>query len=126
MSKRKMRLLMAVCLCASLVGCAAGSTFNGNKVTSEEGFQMDYSILDKREEAVLELAKGDVIQVEISHETGTVDIVFGQDGAEPIYEGNGLSNSGFTLNITESGIYQISVTGNHARGSVAFMKIDTE
>lgn len=70
--------------------------------------------------------KGDVIQVEISHETGTVDIVFGQDGAEPIYEGNGLSNSSFTLNITESGTYQISVTGNHAWGSVAFMKIPAE
>lgn len=84
---------------------------------------MDYSSLNQREDTTLILAEGDALQVVISHENGSVDVTVGKDGVSPIYEGNRLVDITFTLSITESGHYQISVTGHKARGSVAFTKI---
>lgn len=118
--------LVTAILCIALTGCSADSTFDGNKTVNADSFQMDYSVLDQREDSFLTLAEGDVLQVSIAQETGTVDVTVGIDGNEPVYEGNGLSNTDFTLNILESGIYQITVTGHNARGHVAFTKADAK
>ena len=113
-------------LCAAAAGCGSDSTFDGSRVGNEDAFYMDYSVLSKKEEASLELAEGDVLKVDISQDEGSVDIRVGRSGEEPIYEGNSLVEMSFTLNITEAGEYQISVSGNRASGSVAFTKMPAE
>lgn len=112
-------------LCVAAAGCGS-STFDGSRVESEDAFYMDYSVLAKKEEASLELEEGDVLKVDISQDKGSVDICIGRSGEEPIYEGNSLVEMSFTLNITEAGEYQISVSGNRASGSVAFTKLPAE
>ena len=119
-------LLITVCLCAFLSGCNRGSTFNGNRVTNEDSFQMDYSILNQCEKSSLTLAEGEVLQVVISHQTGSVDVAIGMDDLEAIYEGNNLANISFSLGISETGTYQIAVTGHNACGSVVFTKMRTK
>lgn len=66
------------------------------------------------------LTEGDTLSVFVAQEAGTVDVVVGIDGQEPVYEGNGLTEFSFVLNITQSGTYRISVVGHGARGRIAF------
>lgn len=118
--------IAAACLCVAMAGCRTAGDFNGSKITNEDGFQMDYTILNQTEDAVLSLTEGDDLQVEISQEQGTVSICVGINGKEPIYTGNDLTDAVFTLKIREAGNYQISVTGNKASGSVVFTRIAAE
>lgn len=109
-----------------LTCCSTEDTFVGNKISNEDSFKMDYSILNCQEDASLKLEAGDTLDVVIAHEAGTVDVTVGMDDSDPIYEGNGLTNISFTLNITESGHYQIHVTGHEAAGSVTFSKVSAD
>ena len=81
---------------------------------------MEYIILDKEESAEMKLTEGDQIQVHISHIAGNVDVIFGQNGEEPIYKGTGQENADFILTIPKSGSYQISVTGHRAKCEISF------
>lgn len=112
--------LFVICVCTILTGCGSGSLFNGNKVSYADSFYMDYAILNKQEDTVMELLSGDELQVEIAQTKGSVDVIIGMDGEEPIYEGNDLTEISFTLNIGKTGDYHISVTGNKAEGYVSF------
>lgn len=113
-------------LCIVLVGCQISSTFDGNTISNADRFQMDYTVLDRQESASLVLNEGDSIRVSIAQNAGTVDVTVGIDGKEPIYEGNGLTNAAFVLNVWETGMYQIVVTGHNACGSVSFVKAAAE
>lgn len=126
MMKHLSLMLMTMILCVALAGCHSGSTFDGNKTSDADSFQMDYAVLNRQEQASLELTAGDAIMVSIAQESGTVDVIVGINEKEPIYEGNGLTNTSFTLNITEAGTYQIIVTGHSACGSVSFTKVTAE
>ena len=111
-------ILLAICLLLS--GCGEKSTFDGSRTSDETGFRMEYRILDKEESAEMKLTEGDQIQVHISHIAGNVDVIFGQNGEEPIYKGTGQENADFILTIPKSGSYQISVTGHRAKGEISF------
>lgn len=124
--KRLWLLLVAAVFCMALTGCHSGSTFDGNILRNEDCFQMEYTVLDQQESASIALGEGDTLCVSVSQERGVVDIVVGIDGKEPIYEGNGLTDMDFSLNISQFGDYQISVTGHEACGSVAFIKAAAE
>jgi len=112
--------LLVICVCAILTGCGISGIFNGNKVSYADSFRMDYSILNKQEDTVMELLSGDELQVEIAQMEGSVDVMIGMDGEEPIYEGSDLTEISFTLNIGKTGDYHVSVTGNKAKGYVSF------
>lgn len=103
-----------------LLADCRGDAFEGSIVAEDDCFQMDYTLLSRQQDAALVLCAGDALRISVAQEDGTVDITVGMDGKEPIYEGKGLSDFAFTLNIAESGTYQITVVGHRARGSVSF------
>lgn len=84
---------------------------------------MEYSNLDKVESAEMKLTEGDQIQVHISNIVGTVDVIVGENGEEPIYKGTEQENADFILTVPKTGCYYISVTGHRARGEVSFSRI---
>ena len=111
-------ILLAACLLLS--GCGEKGAFDGSKISDEMGFRMEYSNLDKVESAELKLTEGDQIQVHISHTTGNVDVIFCEDGGDPIYKGTAQENADFILTVPETGCYHISVTGHRAKGEISF------
>lgn len=111
---------IVVAVCIFLAGCHMGSSFHGSILSNADCFQLDYVLLNQRENSSFSLNPGDSIRVSISQEAGAVDILVGMDGQEPVYEGKNLTQSEFVLNILESGIYQVWVTGHNACGSVVF------
>ena len=111
-------ILLAACLL--LPGCGGKSAFDGSRISSETEFRMEYSILDKEESAEMKLTEGDQIQVHISHITGDVDVIVGENGEEPIYKGTEQENADFILTVPKTGCYHISVTGHRAKGEISF------
>lgn len=116
-------LILTGCLIFVMTSCDVGTTFDGNKVTDGKMFKMDYSVLDKTEDAYLRLDRGDTLNVAISHTSGAVDVTVKADGDDPIYEGRSLENISFTLGIHSSGRYRITVVGHKACGSVSFSAV---
>ena len=112
--------MFIICVCAILTDCSPDNVFDRNKVSNAGRFYMEYSILNKQEDTVMKLRPGDQLQVEIAQTKGSVDVMIGMDGEEPIYEGNGLIEIGFTLTVGKTGDYHIFVTGNKAKGYVSF------
>lgn len=121
---RKGIFAAVICLCGVLMGCHGESSFQGERLKQEDCFQLNYLILNRQEDNTLRLQENDRLVVEVEQEAGTVDIRVEMEGSEPIYEGNGLEKIDFTLNISESGSYQITVVGHHARGSVKFQRVE--
>lgn len=103
-------------------GCADESRFNGSKTSDLNSFVMEYSILNSEESADLQLYAGDELKVVIANSSGYVDIKIAAEGQEPAYKGNKQRSAEFVLTVAEDGLYQISVTGYHAKGSVSFIR----
>lgn len=115
------KLLPLLCLLVLLTGCTV-SAFDGSRVINEGGLSMSYTLFDRQEQAVLHLEEGDTLQVQLAHTGGTIDLLVGLEGQAPIYQGTGLDNASFTLNIHQTGDYTITATGHKAKGSMALLK----
>lgn len=126
----KQKAAAGICMLAAmlflLTGCGTGGVFEGSRVSNASEFQMAYSVLNRKETAVLELKTGDQLRINLSHTKGSVDVTVGMDGKEPIYRGNGQQNADFVLEIAETGNYHISVSGHQAKGNVSFTRIPGE
>ena len=115
-----------VCLLAAVICLLVSRTpvvFDGSMTTDAAGSHMEYRVLDKEISARLDLTAGEELKVTLAHVSGTVDLTVGMEGREPIYRGNGQKNAGFTLRITETGNYRISVTGHQAKGSASCTRL---
>ena len=126
----KLKTEAGICLLSAmlflLTGCGTGSVFDGSRVSDASGFRMEYSILNQKESADLNLTEGDFLQVSMSHTEGYVDVTVQPEGKEPIYRGNGQQNADFVLEIVETGNYHISVSGHQAKGKITFTRIPGE
>ena len=120
--KQKTIILSVILLVMGLLltGCGREKTFDGSRISNETEFRMEYSILDREESAEMKLTEGDRIQVHISHTSGNVDVIIGENGEELIYKGTEQENADFILTIPKTGSYQISVTGHRAKGEISF------
>lgn len=123
--KYRIARVAAVLLAVSFVlaGCGKRGVFDGSRTSNEDGFRMEYEILNKEETADLKLSEGEQLKVSILQTAGKVDVTVGQSGEEAIYKGAGQENAEFILTIPKTGNYHISVTGHQAKGTVSFTRI---
>ena len=106
-----------------LAGCGKPGVFDGSRVSNEDGFWMEYTILNKEETADLQLTEGERLQLVFAHTAGNVDVVVSRRDKEPIYRGTMQENADFILTVPETGTYRISVTGHQAKGKVSFTRM---
>jgi hypothetical protein len=82
------------------------------------GFTMDFKQWSSKNKCELSLKEGDVLQIEVEHEDGEIDLmIIGKKGNEP-YEGNNLKSTTFTVTVSETDKYDIRITGKKATGKV--------
>ena len=110
--------LVLLAVSGMLAGCGQPSSFEGSRTSSQDGFWMEYAILDRIETADFSLNEGDQLQVSMLHSAGDVDLTVGKVGEEPIYTGTAQTDADFDVTIPKAGTYRISVTGHRAKGRI--------
>ena len=125
--KRSMKTAAGICMPTSLLisptGCGTGGVFDGSRAPDASGFRMEYSILNRRGSADLNLTEGDRLQVSPTHTEGNVDMTVGMEGKAPICRGSRRQNAEFIPEIAETGGDPVSVAGHRAMGNVSFIRI---
>ena len=123
--KKMLSILCAIMIIVSLTACS--SDFDGSRTGNDNEFSMEYKVLNKTDSQDLKLQDGDKINAKIIIDGGTLAIKIQKDDEEPIYESDGiLASNEFEVEVEESGIYTITVTGKKAKGSVNFTVVSVE
>lgn len=119
---RKIKILSIISLIILMLSACTTTTFNGSRTGNENQLIMDYEVLNMTESQILELKNGDTVDFVIVSERGKVDITLQKDGESPVYQGVDVPTSTFSVEISESGSYKVTVTGKNAKGNVSIIK----
>lgn len=120
MKKRSLAGLMALLmLCLPLwAGCESDTIYSRTRTSNR--YYLRLKPLNDTMTETYSLKAGDAIAVTMEVESGALDILIVQRGADVVYRGNEVQSGAFVLEITESGEYEISVTGRQGRGTLTF------
>lgn len=124
--RKVLGIIFALSIVLSLSACGKTS-FDGSRIGNDSQFVMEYKIFNTTDEQSLFLEAGDMIRAEVIVDSGKLAIKIQKDSDAPIYESdNTVDSENFDIEIQESGIYKITVTGEKAKGSVNFKKAASE
>lgn len=112
---------MILILTISFTACTS-TKFNGSRTGNKNQLIMDYKVLNTTDLQELELEKGDIVNFEVVSTEGSVDILLQKGNEEPIYKNTKIPTSAFQVEIEDSGMYTVSITGKKAKGSVSVTK----
>jgi len=91
-----------------------------------KGFTMDFTNWSSQDKCKLSLDKGDVLQIEVDHKNGEIDLaITGKNGSEP-YTGNDLKSMLFTVTVSETNNYEIRISGKKATGKVTVKNVNND
>lgn len=111
-----------------LTGCLfmySVTEFSGSRASNDELFDLDFDMLNRKEEHHMTLKEGDTIKVTADHKSGKID-VFVSGPSDTIYQGDDIEDMEFFLTIEEDGIYTFEVSGDEGIGSVCFELVKDE
>lgn len=96
----------------------SGARFNGSSLLNPDEIALDYSILNGSFTHTMRLQSGDVLDVALQVDEGTLGIAIeGSDGT-PLYQNDNLDTSQFYLEISQTDSYQVTITGSNTKGSI--------
>jgi hypothetical protein len=114
-------IILTLLVVVSGFSACAERKFDGSKTGDNENFTVSYSILNTTLTHEMELEAGAVIDVEISDQSGRVDVLVTDENGGVVYKCDEAPTSSFKLEIDKAGVYTFSVTGKRARGGVSFV-----
>lgn len=127
-SKRKHSVIaLVMCLLAlALSGCSRGNG-NYNQVTAVDrvssqtstSISSEHKLLDGKEQYTIHVSDGEELAVQISilNQNGSLSLTIGKSGSTPVYTGNDIESSSFTVYLRESGDYSVIIDANNHEGS---------
>lgn len=88
----------------------------------ESSFTMDFTKYNGKSKCELSLDDGDVLQVEVTRDSGEIAFsISGKNGSEP-YTGNDLESITFTTAVSETDEYVFRINGKDATGKILVKK----
>lgn len=126
-SKRKHSVIaLVMCfLVLALSGCSRGNE-NDNQVTAVDrvssqtstSISSQHKLLDGREQYTIHVSDGEELAVLISilNQNGSLSLTIGKSGNIPVYTGNDIESSSFTVYLRESGDYNVIIDANDHEG----------
>lgn len=118
--KKICALLLAMLLTVSMSACS--ESYSGSRLGNESELSMKYDVFNTTDSQLMKLEKGDVIDADIFSLSGKLSVTIQNEAGEAVFESEDLKTGQFQVDIDESGMYQITVTGRKARGSLSFKK----
>jgi hypothetical protein len=116
-------LLLSILLIFIVTGCDK-PIFNGNRISNDKEFSMDYSILNKTETHEMILDEGTIVDVNIVNKSGYLNVLVKDTNEQELYRGDNALTSHFSITIPKTDTYIFNITGNNAEGSVSFKVAD--
>ena len=96
----------------------SGARFNGNSLLNPDEIAMDYTILNGSFTHTMRLQSGDVLDVALQVDEGTLGITIEVSDGTPLYQNDDLDTSQFHLEISQTDSYQVTITGSNTKGSI--------
>ena len=106
---------------ALLFSCQA-QTFVGDRVCGPDRYELNIEQMKGTDTHTLDLQAGDALQVTFATVAGTLQLEITAPDGSVLYSGNGAEASRFTVNISQSGEYTITVKAHHAQGKLQVYK----
>lgn len=118
--KKIITIFSIIFLITSLTACSP--VFNGSRTGNDDRLIMEYTAFNTTDSQDLIVEAGNIIHVKIVVRKGHLSYKIQKNDDEPIVEGEDISASEeFDVNVEESGIYTVTVTGEKTKGSVKFV-----
>lgn len=122
--KKQLCVVCALLAAFALAGCEL--SFSGSRVGSENQLTMKYTSFNTTDEQLLKLEAGDVLDVAVVNDSGKLSVTVQKEQDDPVYETEEAETGTFQIQITDGGTYQVTVTGEHAKGSFRISKATDE
>lgn len=113
-------LILLIFLILACVSCCLISNqdyFTGSRVRNPELYDLDFTRMNQVDDWTMSFNAGDRVHVTFLVEKGNVDLYIGNGGYK-CYQGNGITEGDFYLNMPVTGKYTIRVTARNARGRI--------
>lgn len=115
-------VIASIILIFILTACGINnSQFVGNSSGNNNMLVMDYSIFNKSYSQKMNLEKGDIIEVNVTNDTGHVSLIVKGSNKE-LYSKKKIANDSFEIAIEEDDIYDVEVIGYNAAGKLSIQK----
>lgn len=127
-SKRKHgAIALVMCFLVLIIsGCNSGNGTHHqitavDRVSSQTSTSIssEHKLLDGREQYTIHVSDGEGLAVLISilNQDGSLSLTIGKNGHAPVYTGNDIESSTFTVYLRESGDYSVIIDANNHEGS---------
>ena len=126
-TKRIIRILTILsCIAAAILLIVALHRFRSNHndspswrlLKTQDSYTLDSQQMNGADSHTLNLTDGDVLQVTFETQKGSLHMEITAPDGTMIYAGNGEETTEFEINISENGVYTITVEAQHAVGSI--------
>lgn len=110
-------LLIVSALFVLLTVCGQ-KKFDGTRVANQDSYRLDIEQMNGTDTHTLQLDAGDVLDIRFETEHGKLHMEIRASDGTLIYTGNGEEATDFTVNVSESGEYSVSVEAHNAKGKI--------
>ena len=132
--KKKIILLFALIALIAVAGILIfirqpETRFNGERISDPGRFALQFERMNRTDSETVSLAEGDALHVSWQIERGQIDVSIGMEGKETIYQANDRAagdEADFSVEISQTGAYTITLTAREAKGRVEFLKLNKE
>ena len=126
MLKHSAITLVMCLLVLFLFGCGRGNG-NYNQITAvgrvssqtSTGISSKHKLLDGREQYTIHVPDGEefAVRVSVLNRSGSISLTIGKRDSTPVYTGNDMESSTFTVYLRESGDYSVIIDASNHEGS---------
>ena len=124
----KKKIILLIIFAVILGGIAAGLLlynqpgFTGSRTANPDSYTLEIQRMQGTDRHTMELNAGDVLQIHVETEKGSLHLEITAPDGTVLYTGNGKEVPDFTVNIPQDGTYSVTVEAKHAKGVLRIQK----